>query len=30
VDLWPSVWPVALFTVVVMGIALRFYRRTLD
>ncbi|AWV01619.1 ABC transporter permease [Burkholderia sp. JP2-270] len=29
-DLWPSVWPVALFTVVVMGIALRFYRRTLD
>lgn len=29
-DLWPSVWPVALFTVVVMGVALRFYRRTLD
>ncbi|WP_118185689.1 ABC transporter permease [Paraburkholderia phosphatilytica] len=29
-DLWPSVWPLALFTVVVMGIALRFYRRTLD
>ncbi|KAE8761992.1 ABC transporter permease subunit [Paraburkholderia madseniana] len=29
-DLWPSVWPVALFMVVVMGIALRFYRRTLD
>jgi ABC-2 type transport system permease protein len=29
-DLWPSVWPVALFTVVVMAIALRFYRRTLD
>jgi ABC-2 type transport system permease protein len=29
-DLWPSVWPVAVFTVVVMGIALRFYRRTLD
>ncbi|KUY56937.1 ABC transporter permease [Burkholderia sp. RF2-non_BP3] len=29
-DLWPSVWPVALFTLVVMGIALRFYRRTLD
>ncbi|MBW9102412.1 ABC transporter permease [Paraburkholderia phenoliruptrix] len=29
-DLWPSVWPLALFTVVVMAIALRFYRRTLD
>ncbi|MCR4467071.1 MULTISPECIES: ABC transporter permease [unclassified Burkholderia] len=29
-DLWPSVWPVALFTLVVMGVALRFYRRTLD
>ncbi|CAB3793225.1 ABC transporter permease [Pararobbsia alpina] len=30
VDLWPSVWPMALFTVIVMVIALRFYRRTLD
>jgi len=29
-DLWPSVWPMVLFTVIVMGIALRFYRRTLD
>ncbi|SAK92333.1 ABC-2 type transporter [Caballeronia pedi] len=29
-DLWPSVWPMALFTVIVMCIALRFYRRTLD
>lgn len=29
-ELWPSVWPLALFTVVVLGIALRFYRRTLD
>ncbi|CAG9195348.1 ABC-type multidrug transport system, permease component [Paraburkholderia sabiae] len=29
-DLWPSVWPVAIFTVVVMAIAVRFYRRTLD
>ena len=29
-DLWPSVWPMVLFTVVVMAIALRFYRRTLD
>jgi ABC-2 type transport system permease protein len=30
IDLWPSVWPMALFMVVVMAIALRFYRRTLD
>ncbi len=30
VDLWPNVWPLMLFTVIVMGIALRFYRRTLD
>ncbi|RDK02996.1 ABC transporter permease [Paraburkholderia lacunae] len=29
-ELWPSVWPMALFTAVVMGVALRFYRRTLD
>ena len=29
-DMWPSIWPLGLFTVVVMGIALRFYRRTLD
>jgi ABC-2 type transport system permease protein len=29
-DLWPSVWPMALFTAIVMTIALRFYRRTLD
>lgn len=29
-DLWPSAWPLVLFTVVVMGVALRFYRRTLD
>jgi ABC-2 type transport system permease protein len=29
-DLWPSVWPMMLFTVIVMAIALRFYRRTLD
>jgi ABC-2 type transport system permease protein len=30
VDLWPNIWPVMLFTVVVMSIALIFYRRTLD
>jgi ABC-2 type transport system permease protein len=29
-DMWPSMWPLAVFTVVVMGIAVRFYRRTLD
>jgi ABC-2 type transport system permease protein len=30
VDLWPSVWPLLLFTAVLMAIAVRFYRRTLD
>ena len=29
-DLWQSVWPLAIFMVVVMSVALRFYRRTLD
>jgi ABC-2 type transport system permease protein len=29
-DLWPDVWPMLLFTVIVMVMALRFYRRTLD
>jgi ABC-2 type transport system permease protein len=29
-DLWISIWPMALFMIVVMGIALKFYRRTLD
>ena len=29
-DLWPNLWPLLVFTLVVMGIALRFYRRTLD
>lgn len=29
-DLWPDVWPLLLFTVVVMTLAVRFYRRTLD
>ena len=29
-DLWPNVWPVMLFTVVVMSVALIFYRKTLD
>jgi len=29
-DLWYDVWPIGLFIVVVMFIAVRFYRRTLD
>ncbi len=29
-DLWPNVWPLMMFTVVVMGVALKFYRKTLD
>jgi ABC-2 type transport system permease protein len=29
-DLWPDVWPLVVFTAVVMTIALVFYRRTLD
>ncbi|HET9205317.1 MAG TPA: ABC transporter permease [Burkholderiaceae bacterium] len=30
VDLWPHIWPMLLFTTVVLSIALRFYRKTLD
>ena len=29
-DLWPSLWPLVVFALVVMVIAVRFYRRTLD
>ena len=29
-DLWPSIWPVALFGFVVMLLSARFFRRTLD
>jgi ABC-2 type transport system permease protein len=29
-DLWPHIWPILLFTAVVLGIGLRTYRRTLD
>jgi len=29
-DSWPSVWPLLVFTVVVMTIAVKTYRRTLD
>ena len=30
IDLWPSILPLIVFTLVIMGLALRFYRRTLD
>jgi ABC-2 type transport system permease protein len=30
VDIWPHVWPMLVFQIVVMGAAVRFYRRTLD
>jgi ABC-2 type transport system permease protein len=30
VDLWPQIWPILLFMLVVIGIGLRFYKRTLD
>jgi ABC-2 type transport system permease protein len=30
VDLWPNIWPMMIFTLVVMAVAVRFYRRTLD
>lgn len=29
-DMWPDVWPLLIITTLVMGIAVRFYRRTLD
>ena len=29
-DLWPNIWPLMVFTLAVMAIALAFYRRTLD
>ena len=29
-DLWPSIWPLMLFTAVVMAVAVKFYRKTLD
>jgi len=30
VDLWPNIWPLMVFTVVVMTFAVAFYRKTLD
>jgi ABC-2 type transport system permease protein len=29
-DLWPSLWPLLIFTVLVMALAVKFYRSTLD
>jgi len=29
-ELWPQVWPILVFMLAVIGIGLRFYRRTLD
>jgi ABC-2 type transport system permease protein len=29
-DMWPHIWPLLIFLFVVMGIAVKFYRRTLD
>jgi ABC-2 type transport system permease protein len=29
-DLWPSLWPLMVFALVVMTVAVRFYKRTLD
>jgi len=29
-DLWPHLWPIALFGMVMMAVAVKFYRRTLD
>ena len=30
VELWPAIWPIGLFMLVVIAIGLRFYKRTLD
>jgi ABC-2 type transport system permease protein len=29
-EVWPEVWPIALFVVVVMAIGIKRYRQTLD
>ena len=29
-DLWPNIWPLMVFTIVMMSIAMIFYRKTLD
>lgn len=30
VELWPNIWPLMVFTVIVMSVAVKFYRKTLD
>ncbi len=30
IDLWPQIWPIVVFTLVVIAIGLGFYKRTLD
>ena len=30
VDLWPQIWPILAFMLIVIAIGLRFYKRTLD
>jgi ABC-2 type transport system permease protein len=29
-ELWPQIWPIVAFMLAVIGLGLRFYRRTLD
>jgi ABC-2 type transport system permease protein len=29
-DLWPQMWPILVFMLAVIGVGLRFYKRTLD
>jgi ABC-2 type transport system permease protein len=29
-ELWPQIWPILLFMLVVIAVGLRLYRRTLD
>ena len=29
-ELWPNIWPMMIFTVVLMAVAVKFYRKTLD
>ena len=30
IELWPNIWPMMVFTVLLMAVAVKFYRRTLD
>ena len=29
-DLWPNIWPLMIFTVVLLAVSVKFYRKTLD